>query len=181
MQIRVAAPEDAAALLSVYAPYVERTAITFEYEAPSVAEFENRICRTLEKYPWLAAEENGIILGYAYAAAFKARAAYAWSAETSIYVREGAGRQGIGTLLYKRLEDILRGQHICNLCACITYPNPASISFHEGFGYKMSAHFTSSGFKQGIWHDMVWMEKTLCPHEIPPRPFIPFPALAEAK
>lgn len=179
MQIRVAVPEDAEALLTIYAPYVKHTPITFEYEIPSVEEFKNRICRTLEKYPYLVAEENGVIQGYAYASAFKTRAAYAWSVETSIYVHPGAGRRGIGSLLYEKLEELLRRQHICNLCACITYPNPASIAFHERFGYRTAAHFTASGYKQDAWHDMIWMEKTLCPHEIPPKPFIPFPNLTE--
>ncbi|MGN0167708.1 MAG: GNAT family N-acetyltransferase [Acetatifactor sp.] len=177
MLIRIAEPSDAAELVGIYAPYVEHTAITFEYEVPSVTEFENRIRCTLEKYPYLVAEENGIIQGYAYTSAFKSRPAYDWSAETSIYVREGQGHKGIGSLLYRKLEELLRRQHICNLCACIAYPNPASIAFHEGFGYQTVAHFSSSGFKQGAWYDMIWMEKELCPHEVPPKPFIPFPRL----
>ena len=180
MKIRIASPSDAAELVSVYAPYVEHTAITFEYEVPSVEEFENRIRRTLEKYPYLVAEEGGTILGYAYTSAFKGRPAYDWSAETSIYVREGFGHQGIGSLLYRELEKLLRRQNICNLCACIAYPNPASIAFHEAFGYRIVAHFHASGFKQGTWYDMVWMEKELCPHEVPPKPFIPFPDLVNS-
>ena len=75
------------------------------------------------------------------------------------------------------LEECLTAQHVCNVCACITYPNPPSIAFHEKHGYKTVAHFHASGYKQDAWHDMIWMEKTLCPHTIPPRPFIPFPEL----
>jgi phosphinothricin acetyltransferase len=178
MNIRIAAPDDAAALAAIYAPYVEHTPITFETEAPSPEEFAGRIARTLKKYPYLAAEEDGVISGYAYASAFKGRAAYDWSVETSIYVREGLGRKGIGSALYRRLEELLRRQNICNMCACITYPNPASISFHEAFGYHTVAHFTASGYKLGAWHDMVWMEKTLCEHEIPPRDFVSFSKLS---
>lgn len=177
MNIRIAVPEDAAQLADIYAPYVENTPITFEYTMPSAEEFEYRIRRTLEKYPYLTAEENGNLLGYAYASAFKERAAYDWSAETSIYVKTGRGRQGIGRALYTALEELLRRQHICNLCACIAYPNPASIAFHESFGYQTVAHFHASGFKQGAWHDMVWMEKALCPHTRQPLPFLPFPGL----
>lgn len=177
MTIRVATPEDAGALVEIYRPYVENTSITFEYEVPSVSEFETRIRTTLKKYPYLVAEENGEALGYAYVSAFKGRSAYDWSVETSIYVKQGFGKKGIGKQLYLALEDILRRQNICNLCACITYPNPASIAFHEFFGYKTVAHFTASGYKQGRWHDMVWMEKGLCPHNVPPAPFIPFPEL----
>lgn len=177
MNIRIAASEDAAELADIYAPYVKNTPITFEYIVPSAEEFAERILHTLEKYPYLVAEENGKLLGYAYASSFKSRAAYDWSAETSIYVKNGLGRQGIGHMLYTALEEILSRQHICNLCACIAYPNPASIAFHEGFGYKTVAHFHASGFKQDGWHDMIWMEKELCPHQIPPQPFIPFPEL----
>lgn len=177
MNIRTATPADAPQLLQIYAPYVENTSITFEYETPSVEDFTERIRRTLEKYPYLAAEDNHVILGYAYASAFKARAAYAWSVETSIYIRKDLEHRGIGTALYKALEKALALQNICNLCACIAYPNPASISFHESFGYKTVAHFHASGFKQNAWSDMIWMEKELCPHTIPPEPFIPFPEL----
>ena len=179
MNIRTVTPADASQLLRIYAPYVENTSITFEYEVPSVEDFTGRICHTLEKYPYLAAEEGNVILGYAYASAFKERAAYNWSVETSIYVKSGMGHRGIGTALYQALEKVLAMQNICNLCACIAYPNPASISFHEGFGYKTVAHFHASGFKQNEWRDMIWMEKELCPHTIPPRPFIPFHELPQ--
>lgn len=177
MNIRTAVPSDARLLLDIYAPYVRHTAITFEYRVPSEEEFENRLLRTLEKYPYLTAQEGDRLLGYAYASAFKGRAAYDWSVETSIYVRQGCTGKGIGGALYGALEDLLRRQHICNLCACIAYPNPESIAFHEHFGYRTAAHFHASGFKQDKWYDMIWMEKELSPHTIPPLPFIPFPEL----
>ena len=136
-------------------------------------------CRGLEPIPQMldTAEKNGVPIGYAYASAFKGRAAYDWSVETSIYVSQNLRSSGVGSLLYQKLEKYLTAQHICNVCACITYPNPPSISFHEKLGYKTVAHFHASGFKQGEWHDMIWMEKTLCPHPVPPLPFIPFPEL----
>lgn len=177
MNIRTATLPDAGRLLDIYAPYVERTAITFEYTVPSLAEFESRLLHTLEKYPYLTAEEGDKLLGYAYASAFKGRAAYGWSVETSIYVREDCTGKGIGRALYSALEDVLRRQHICSLCACITYPNPESIAFHERFGYRTVAHFHDSGFKLDRWYDMIWMEKELCPHTVPPLPFIPFSEL----
>lgn len=177
IKIRTATPEDAEALAAIYAPYVENTSITFEYTVPSVEEFAERIRHTLTRYPYLTAEKNGIPIGYAYASAFKGRAAYDWSVETSIYVSQNLRSSGVGSLLYQKLEKYLTAQHICNVCACITYPNPPSISFHEKLGYKTVAHFHASGFKQGEWHDMIWMEKTLCPHPVPPLPFIPFPEL----
>ena len=177
MLLRIATPSDAPELLEIYAPYVENTPITFEYTVPSLEEFTTRLKNILEKYPYIVAVENGIILGYAYASAFKTRAAYSWSVETSIYVREGKHHQGIGKALYHALEKCLYNQHVCNLCACIAFPNPESIAFHESFGYRMVAHFHQAGYKQNAWYDMVWMEKTLCTHSIPPLPLLPFPAL----
>lgn len=180
MNIRIAVPEDAPALLELYAPYVQDTAISFECEVPTAEEFSDRIRQTLEKYPYLIAEEDGRILGYTYASSFKSRAAYNWSVETTIYVRLGGQRRGTGSALYKALEEQLSRQHICNLCACIAYPNPASIAFHERCGYKLTAHFHRSGYKLGAWQDMVWMERELCPHTVPPLPFIPFSQLSSA-
>ena len=177
MNIRIATPKDASRLLEIYAPYVEQTAITFEYTVPSVTEFSERIAKTLQKYPYLVAEDKGEIIGYAYASPFKSRAAYAWSAETSIYVKMGYTQGGTGRALYQTLEALLARQQVCNLCACIAYPNPPSIAFHEALGYKTVAHFHASGYKHGKWHDMVWMEKELCPHSIPPLDFIPFSKL----
>lgn len=115
MNIRVASPEDAQTLVEIYAPYVKDTIVTFEYVVPTAEEFAGRIRHTLEKYPYLVAEENGRILGYTYASAFKSRAAYNWSVETTIYVRQGEQHHGTGSALYKALEELLSRQHICNL------------------------------------------------------------------
>lgn len=171
--IRPAAAEDAEALLNIYAPYVERTAVTFEYTIPSLAEFRDRIINISSRYPYLGAWKDGLLMGYAYASPFKGRAAYDWSVETSIYVSENARRSGIGTALYQRLEELLKKQNICNLCACITYPNPESIAFHEKFGYTAVAHFHKSGYKLGAWYDMIWMEKFINEHQCSPKTFVP--------
>lgn len=178
--IRTASEKDAPELLSIYAHYVKNTGITFEYEVPSEDEFAGRIRGILSKYPYLAAVSEGRILGYAYASAFKDRAAYTWSVETSIYIREGCHGRGTGTQLYRALEDALSRQNILNLNACIAYPNPESISFHENLGYTTVAHFTKCGYKAGQWYDMIWMEKMLGCHPDPPSPFIPFPELPES-
>ena len=97
--------------------------------------------------------------------------------ETTIYVRRDERHRGTGSALYRSLEDCLRRQNVCNLCACIAYPNPDSIAFHKAFGYVEAAHFHQSGYKLGAWQDMIWMERTLCPHSIPPAPFVPFSQL----
>ena len=177
MKIRIVSPEDAPALLEIYAPYVRETAVSFEHEVPSLAEFKDRILHTLKDYPYLAAEEDGRLLGYTYASRFKSRAAYDWSVETTIYVRRDERHRGTGSALYRSLEDCLRRQNVCNLCACIAYPNPDSIAFHKAFGYVEAAHFHQSGYKLGAWQDMIWMERTLCPHSVPPAPFLPFSQL----
>lgn len=171
--IRMAAEKDAEELLAIYAPYVTETAITFEYEVPSAEEFRGRIRKTLEKYPYLVAEMDGELLGYAYASAFKGRAAYEWSVETSIYVKMGEHGKGVGRRLYTVLEDTLRKQNILNVNACIAYPNPGSETFHESLGYKTVAHFTKCGYKMGKWHDMIWMEKMLGEHPNEPEAVVP--------
>lgn len=177
LQIRIATGEDSAALLDIYKPYVEKTAVTFEYEVPSLKEFSSRIEKILKKYPVLVAECESEILGYAYAGEFQSRAAYAWAVETSIYIREDCRKFGIGRLLYGELENILRKQNIVNLNACIAYPieedtylTKDSVKFHEKMGYRMVGEFRQCGYKFNRWYNMVWMEKHIGEHcrEQPP-------------
>lgn len=174
MEIRLANEGDAERLLEIYAPYVRDTAVTFEYEVPSVREFRKRIGDIKTKYPYLAAVENGSVVGYAYASPFHGRAAYAWSAEVSVYVEREYQRLGIGAELYGELEEILKKQNVTNLNACIAYPNPSSVAFHERLGYRLIGHFTKCGYKLNRWWDMVWMEKMIGEHAVPPAPWKPF-------
>ena len=178
LKIRPAHAGDAPALLEIYRPYVLHTAITFEYEVPSISEFEDRIKKISSRYPYLVAEENDKIIGYAYASSFKERAAYDWTAETSIYIDENRKSIGAGTALYESLEARMKLQNVTNLCACIAYPNPKSISFHEKFGYKTVAHFHQCGYKFNLWHDMIWMEKFIGEHTSEPNNFIPASRIA---
>ena len=122
IKIRPATEADAAEILNIYAPYITDTAITFEYDVPTLEEFTGRIRHTLEKYPYLVAVRDNEIIGYAYAGAFYGRAAYDWSAETTIYVKKGCRHSGVGKLLYQALETALKAQNIINLYACIGYP-----------------------------------------------------------
>ena len=171
MLIRSAKPADAAALLSIYAPYVAHTAITFEYETPSPAEFTQRITETLKRYPYLVLEDAGIIQGYAYAGPFKGRAAYDWAVETTIYIRREAHGKGYGKALYTALEEELKRRHFLNAYACIAYSKRedktlthASPRFHERMGYALCGTFRQCGYKFGRWYDMIWMEKMLGEH-----------------
>ena len=175
IRIRAAGPEDAEALLAVYAPYVENTAVTFEYTVPSEEEFRQRIIRTLEKYPYLAAESEGEIVGYAYAGSFHPRAAYGWTAETSIYIRQDKKRGGIGRALYTELEAVLKKQNILNLYARIAraaeedeYLTRDSIRFHERMGYRLAGEVFQCGYKFDRWYNMVCMEKMLGEHREAP-------------
>lgn len=177
LKIRTAVPEDAEKLLAIYAPYVEKTAITFEFTVPSLEEFRKRMEKTLEKYPYYVALEDTEIVGYAYAGEFKGRPAYDWSVETSIYIKEEKRRCGIGNRLYEALEETLAKQGILNVNACIAYPGQEndpyltkdSVEFHERQGYKMVGRFHSCGYKCQRWYDMIWMEKQIGKHEIPPK------------
>ena len=158
--IRVATVEDAESIQKIYAPYVLNTTITFELEPPTVKEMADRISHTLEKYPYLVAVEEGEVIGYAYAGTLYDRRAYDHSAE--------------GHLLYNALIDYLIRMNITNLYGCITYPNDASIAFHEKYGFKEAAHFHECGYKFDQWLDVVYLEKRL---DKTTEPFIPFKEL----
>lgn len=182
IQIRIATPYDAREILDIYAPYILETAITFEYEVPILASFTRRIEQTLVKYPYLVAEQNGQIVGYAYAGPLHARAAYDWAVETSIYVKMDVKGRGIGKKLYAALEEALRKQRIVCVNACIAYPDQEtdayltkdSVAFHEHLSYKMVGEFHQCAYKFDHWYNMVWMEKSLCERPEKPEPMIWF-------
>lgn len=172
INIRQAVSADAEAVQRIYAPYVEGTAITFEYDVPSIEEMARRITEVEQKYPWLVAEEDGRVVGYAYASPFKQRAAYQWAVETSIYIDRDEHRKGIGRLLHDALEARLKDQGILNMNACISFIEPEdqylsldSVHFHQCMGYTQVAHFHQCGRKFGRWYDMIWMEKLIGEHE----------------
>lgn len=178
--IRPATPDDGERLAAIYRPYVEETAITFEYEAPSAEEFSSRIAHTLECYPYLVAQEiddPAHLLGYAYAGVYHGRAAYSWSVETSIYVAQTDRGRGLGRALHAELEEELKAMGIQNMYACITalpedrtedpYLGDASIRFHERLGYALCARFARCGYKFGQWYDVVWMERMIGTHPTP--------------
>ena len=159
--IRAAGEADVPEILAIYAPYVLNTTVSFEYEVPSPADFLQRFRDVTAQYPWLVYEEEGRILGYAYASAPYTRAAYAWCAEPSIYLRPEARGRGIGKNLYSVLEAILARQGYRNLYALITEENTSSIRFHEKMGYIHRVNFPECGFKFGRWLGLNWLEKRL--------------------
>ena len=177
--IRIATEADVPAILSVYAPYILTSTATFEYEVPSEADFLRRFQTITSRFPWLVWEENGEILGYAYASAPYERAAFAWCAEPSVYLRPQARGRGIAAALYTALEDILRIQGYQVLYALITAENEASLRFHEKQGYVRSVCFDSCGFKFGRWLGLIWMEKRLKSVKIPSGQPDPWPVVMQ--
>jgi phosphinothricin acetyltransferase len=178
MRIEAVSTKDAEQLLEVYGYYVRETAVSFEYDVPSVAEFQGRIAQISQRYPyWKAVGDDGVVLGYAYANTFKSRAAYDWSVETTIYVRKDARRAGTGRALYQALERSLGHMGILNMNACIAVTDQEdprltrdSVYFHEKMGFSPVGRFHNSGYKFSTWYDMMWMEKMLGTHTVPQKP-----------
>ena len=177
--IRIATEADVPEILAIYAPYIENTTITFEYDVPCKREFLQRFCTITKQFPWLVWEEEGKILGYAYAAPPYARAAYSWCAEPSIYLRQEARGRGIGKKLYAALEQLLKMQGYQVLYALITGENTPSLRFHERLGYQVKVMFPDCGFKFNRWLGVYWLEKRLKTVEIPNSFPTPFPKLSQ--
>ena len=175
MSIRLAAETDLPRILAIYAPYVEHTTISFEYTPPTPDEFRQRFLKITARFPWLVWEEQGEILGYAYACAPFERAAYQWCCEPSIYLRPDAQGRGIGRKLYTALEELLTLQGFRLSYALITSENTASLAFHRQMGYTVLAHFPGCGYKHGKHLGVTWMQKTLISAELPMNFPISFP------
>lgn len=159
--IRTATEADIPAILEIYTPYVLTSTATFEYDVPCREEFLQRFRCITARFPWLVWEEDGVILGYAYASPPYTRAAYAWCAEPTVYLRPSAQGRGIAKALYGALEIILKKQGYHVLYALVCAENRASLRFHEKMGYCRRAEFPDCGFKLGRWLGLVWMEKRL--------------------
>ena len=170
--IRLATPEDGDAFAEIYRPAVVGSPISFEFEPPDGAEMARRVAAALARFPWLAFEDGGVAMGYAYAGTHRARPAYQWSAEVSAYVHHDARRRGAARALYTSLFVVLRELGYCNAYAGITLPNPASVGLHEALGFRPVGVFHDVGHKLGRWHDVGWWERPLgerVAHPDPPR------------
>lgn len=175
------AENDAAQILSIYAPYILNTTVTFEYEVPSILAFERRIEQISNQYPWLVCEQSGQIIGYAYATKQYERAAYAWNAELSVYVAPQAQGMGIGTVLYQALIGLLKMQGYCNVSVRIQIPNEKSVALHRAFGFEEAGIMRSIGNKFGRWLDMLSMTKQIGEYVPSPQPPIAVTALDRNK
>ena len=159
--LRVATAADAIAVADIYAPIVADTPISFETEPPAAEVMAARILEKLPTHPWLIAEQDGEVLGYAYGAPHRDRAAYRWSVDVSVYVREGLRGAGIGRGLYTPLVAILRQQGFRAAYAGITLPNAGSVGLHEAVGFRPLGIYKEVGFKCGRWHDVGWWRLAL--------------------
>ena len=170
--VRNAIVADAERILEIYSYYVKHTAITFEYVVPSLSEFQSRMRKTMEKYPYLVIEVDGIIQGYKYAGSFICRPAYDWDCEMTIYLKKKKKKCGFGRMIYEALEKELFEIGILNLYACIGYPdvedeylNKNSAEFHAHLGFSKVGEFHQCGYKFGRWYNMIWMEKIIGAHQ----------------
>lgn len=178
---RPAVADDADEILAIYRPYVESTAVTFEAEVPSSAEFRIRVETILKQYPYIVAVQDGRIVGYSYASQYRPRAGFLWTAELSVYVRQDLRRMGIGTHLYAALLDLLRMQGYQNAVSVLSWPNPGSERLHYHFGFRCAGVQLKCGFKNGHWCDVAIFERRLGDYPEPPVPPIPFNQLPKAE
>jgi phosphinothricin acetyltransferase len=169
-RIRSARADDAPEVAAIYAPVVEGTPISFEYTPPDAGEMAARIARAQERYPWIVAERNGALAGYAYASEFRARPAYRWTVETTVYVAAAARHSGVGHALMNDLLARLRAQGFHMAIAGITLPNPASQRLHEALGFTPVGRFRDAGHKFGAWHAVGFWELQLQPLAGEPTP-----------
>lgn len=171
-EIRFAAAADAAALLGIYGQYID-TPITFECALPSEEAFRRRVAEYGAACPYLVWEEDGRILGYAYAHRLGERAAYQWSAELSIYLGRDSTGRGLGRRLYGALMELLRLQGVRTVYGCVTLPNAGSEGLHAAMGFRLTGTWHRAGFKCGAWRDVGWFEKTIAPYDPSPAPVRP--------
>jgi len=176
---RLATPDDALAVQAIYAPIVRETAISFEWDAPSVEEMRARITATLgAELPWLVGQRGADVLGYAYAAPHRTRRAYQWSVDVSVYVSAAARRSGVGRALYGSLFQVLALQGYVNAYAGATLPNDGSVALHTAVGFREVGIYRRVGYKLGAWHDVIWWHRPLAAYRDAPRPPV---SLADAQ
>lgn len=161
LRVRLATVDDAAAVLAVYAPYIEGTAITFETSVPAVESFAERMADVIGEYPYLVVERDGVIVGYAYAHRLGERGAYAWNVELSVYFAPNCQGRGWGSVLFWALVDLLSQQGVRNAYSLVTVPNEASRRLHAKLGFELMGIQRNAGYKSGAWHDVAWLRKAV--------------------
>lgn len=168
---RMAREEDVPAILAIYEPYVRDTAITFEYDPPSLSEFKKRVEDISAEYPYVVCQSEQRLVGYAYAHRHMERAAYQWNAELSVYLDRDFHGRGIGKRLYEILIGILKLQNVKNVYGGVTSPNEKSERLHKALGFTKLGTYHKAGYKCGGWHDVSWFEKSIGDYGAGPAPF----------
>lgn len=169
MRLRAVEPGDSAAIAAVYAPYVSSSVVSFETHVPDAEAIAERIAAAGDLYPWLVAEDGGgAMVGYAYASAFRARPAYRFAVESSIYLAPAAQGQGLGRRLYGSVVETVRAQGFVQCIGAITLPNPASVRLHEALGFTKAGVYRRVGYKLGGWHDVGLWQLELAQATVPP-------------
>lgn len=179
MKLRFATENDAKILLEIYKHYIDTT-ITFEYELPTILEFQKRIREFGSVYPYFVCEENDVCIGYVYAHRAQERAAYQWNVELSIYLSPTYGKKGIGRRLYQVMEELLKLQGVKNLYGLVTTPNLPSERLHFQSGFQLSGRYHNTGYKDGKWCDVLLFEKQIGTFDAKPHPVIPVQKLDQA-
>ena len=181
IKIRITTIDDAEKILEIYSPFVEKTAVSFEYEVPSLEKFRQRMKHILKRFPYLVAERDGEVVGYAYTNFFAERVAYQYCVEATIYLRNDVHRQGIGRKLYEQLEKFSRAQNFVSMYARVAnvdeddkFLTNTSLKFHESLGFKIVGKMCKCGFKFNRWYDMLILEKILSERIEKPKPIIKF-------
>jgi len=161
LRVRAVRTSDAAACLAIYRPHVTDSAVSFEHDVPSADEFRARIERVTARHPWFVGELDGRVVGYAYATEFRARAAYRWCCETTVYVAEDTHRRGVARALYERLLAELTELGYAEAIGVITLPNDRSVAFHEQLGFTAAGRIERCGWKHGRWHAIGFWQRSL--------------------
>lgn len=182
IKLRVARGEDAEGILAIFAPYVGEANVTFDYEVDEAEIFCRQIEELLDEYPWLVAEDDGKVIGYAYAKQHRERTAYQWCAESTVFFHQDYQGQGIAKELYEALLQVLTKQNYINLYAGIAQPNEGSTMFHVKMGFTPVGVYKKVGFKNDQWYDVLWVHRILVKHPTPPQPVVKFsdPAIQTA-
>lgn len=177
---RLATTSDVEGIRAIYGPVVENTVTSFEMEVPSLSDMENRVTSTLTTYPWIVACINNTVAGYAYGCQLRSRAAYSWSAETSVYIHPDHIGQGLGKQLYTKLFALLEAQGFKNAFAGSSLPNPGSVHLHTKMGFKEIGVYENIGYKNGVWVDVIWWQRPIGEKSANNAPPIPLPKWLEA-
>ncbi len=179
--LRTATPADAPRFAEIYAPYIVDSVVSFELDPPDATEMAARLARIAPTHPWIVAEQDGRVIGYAYACENRTRLAYRWGAEVTIYLDREAQGRGLGRRLYGALFALMRRQGFVNAYGIITLPNAASTGVHEALGFRQAAVFAHAGYKNGRWLDVGWYQLALVTPPAEPADPIPFARLEAAE